>query len=103
VENIYKLPHGHAVAIGIKAACLISEELLEFRETARVTALLEQYGLPTDLHADPEKILGVMRMDKKKTRDTMNYVLLEKIGKAVVRPIPMKQLEKLIYSISRAR
>jgi 3-dehydroquinate synthase len=103
VENIYALPHGHAVAIGIKAACLISEELLEFKETARVTALLEKYGLPTDLHTDPGRILEIMRMDKKKTREIMHYVLLEKIGKAVVKPIPMKQLEKLIYSISRAR
>ena len=103
VENIYELPHGHAVAIGIKGACLISEELLNFKETARVTDLLEKYGLPTDLHTDPGKILEIMRMDKKKTRDIMNYVLLEKLGKAVVKPIPMKHLEKLIYSISRAR
>lgn len=103
VENIYHLPHGHAISIGIKAACLISEELLDFKETARVTALLEKYGLPTDLHADPGKIMELMRMDKKKTRDIMNYVLLDKIGKAVIKPIPMNQLEKLIYSISRAR
>jgi len=103
VENTYKLPHGHAVAIGIKAACLISEELLDFKEAARVTALLEKYGLPTDLHMDFGKIMELMRMDKKKTRNIMNYVLLQKIGHAVVKPIPMKQLEKLIYSISRAR
>ncbi len=45
VENIYELPHGHAVAIGMKAACLISEEMLDFKETARVTDLLEKYGL----------------------------------------------------------
>lgn len=32
VENIYELPHGHAVAIGIKAASLISEELLNFKK-----------------------------------------------------------------------
>jgi len=44
-----------------------------------------------------------MRMDKKKTRDTMHYVLLEKLGKAVIKPIPMVQLEKLLYSIARAR
>ncbi len=49
VENIYKLPHGHAVSIGIKAACLISEELMDFKETARITGLLEKYGFPTDL------------------------------------------------------
>jgi 3-dehydroquinate synthase len=103
VENVYHLPHGHAISIGIKAACLISEEMLNFKETARVTNLLQQYGLPIDIPVDFGKVIEIMRMDKKKTRDTMHYVLLEKIGKAVIKPIPMTQLEKLLYSIARAR
>ena len=103
VENVYHLPHGHAISIGIKAACLISEEMLNFKETARVTNLLQQYGLPIDIPVDFGKVIEIMRMDKKKTRDTMHYVLLEKLGKAVIKPIPMVQLEKLLYSIARAR
>lgn len=103
VENVYNLPHGHAVSVGIKAACLISEEMLNFKETARVTNLLQQYGLPIDVPVDFAKVIEIMRMDKKKTRDIMHYVLLEKLGKAVIKPIPMNQLEKLLYSIARAR
>jgi 3-dehydroquinate synthase len=103
VENVYHLPHGHAISIGIKAACLISEEMLDFKETARVTNLLQQYGLPIDVPVDFGKVVEIMRMDKKKTRDTMHYVLLEKLGKAIVKPIPMSHLEKLLYSIARAR
>jgi 3-dehydroquinate synthase len=103
VENVYHLPHGHAISIGIKAACLISEEMMSFKETARVTSLLVQYGLPIDIPVDFSKVIEIMRMDKKKTRDIMHYVLLEKIGKAVIKPIPMTQLEKLLYSIARAR
>jgi 3-dehydroquinate synthase len=103
VENVYKLPHGHAISIGIKAACLISEEMLNFKETARVTNLLQAYGLPIDIPVDFGKVVEIMRMDKKKTRDIMHYVLLEKLGKAVIKPIPMHQLEKLLYSIARAR
>ncbi|HXB30712.1 MAG TPA: 3-dehydroquinate synthase [Puia sp.] len=103
VENVYHLPHGHAISIGIKAACLISEEMLNFKETARVTGLLQQYGLPIDIPVDFGKVIEIMRMDKKKTRDIMNYVLLEKLGKAVIKPIPMSHLEKLLYSIARAR
>jgi len=103
VENVYHLPHGHAISIGIKAACLISEEMLNFKETARVTSLLQQYGLPIDLPVDFGKVVEIMRMDKKKTRDIMHYVLLEKLGKAVIKPIPMAHLEKLLYSIARAR
>jgi shikimate kinase / 3-dehydroquinate synthase len=103
VENVYHLPHGHAISVGIKAACLISEEMLNFKETARVTSLLQQYGLPIDVPVDFGKVIEIMRMDKKKTRDIMHYVLLEKLGKAVIKPIPMNQLEKLLYSIARAR
>jgi 3-dehydroquinate synthase len=103
VENVYHLPHGHAISIGIKAACLISEEMMSFKETARVTNLLLQYGLPINIPVDFGKVIEIMRMDKKKTRDIMHYVLLEKIGKAVIKPIPMAQLEKLLYSIARAR
>jgi 3-dehydroquinate synthase len=103
VENVYRLPHGHAISVGIKAACLISEEMLNFKETARVTNLLQQYGLPIDIPVDFGKVVEIMRMDKKKTRDIMNYVLLEKLGRAVIKPIPMHQLEKLLYSIARAR
>jgi 3-dehydroquinate synthase len=103
VENVYHLPHGHAISIGIKAACLISEEMLNFKETARVTNLLQQYGLPIDIPVDFGKVVEIMRMDKKKTRDIMHYVLLEKLGKAIIKPIPMTHLEKLLYSIARAR
>jgi len=103
VENVYHMPHGHAISIGIKAACLISEDMLNFKETARVTGLLQQYGLPIDIPVDFRKVIEIMRMDKKKTRDIMHYVLLEKLGKAVIKPIPMSHLEKLLYSIARAR
>ena len=103
VENVYHLPHGHAISLGIKAACLISEEILNFKESARVTNLLQQYGLPIDMPVDFGKVIEIMRMDKKKTRDIMHYVLLEKLGKAVIKPIPMAKLEKLLYSIARAR
>lgn len=103
VENVYHMPHGHAISVGIKAACLISEEMLNFKETARVTGLLQQYGLPIDMPVDFGKVIEIMRMDKKKTRDVMHYVLLEKLGKAVIKPIPMSHLEKLLYSIARAR
>jgi 3-dehydroquinate synthase len=103
VENIYQLPHGHAISVGMKAACLISEEMTNFKETTRVTNLLQQYALPTDVPVDIEKVIEIMRMDKKKLREVMHYVLLDKIGRAVVKPIPMLQLEKLFYAIARAR
>ena len=41
---------------------------------------------------DKQKAFEVLKMDKKRERKEMNYVLLEKIGKGVVKSIPLKQL-----------
>jgi 3-dehydroquinate synthase len=103
VENLYALSHGQAVAIGMVAACMISEEFTDFEDTARVITLLKKYGLQTLAAFDPKEVMNILRMDKKREKDSMNYVLLNKIGQAVVRVIPIAQLEKLLQSIITAR
>jgi 3-dehydroquinate synthase len=40
-----------------------------------------------------------MKMDKKREKKEMNYVLLEKIGKGVVKAIPVNQLEEIIANL----
>ena len=97
IENMYELSHGQAVSIGITYACHISEQLTGFNETERVTSLLSKYGLPTYASFNKTKAFEILQKDKKKVRDTMNYVLLDKIGKGVIKSIPLDQLEKIIY------
>ena len=58
--------------------------------------LIEKYDLPTFADFDKQKVFEVLKMDKKRERKEMNYVLLEKIGKGIVKSIPLKQLEKII-------
>jgi 3-dehydroquinate synthase len=48
---------------------------------------------------DKKRAMEVLKMDKKKASSSMNYVLLEKIGKGTVRQIPMPQLEELINQL----
>jgi 3-dehydroquinate synthase len=103
IENLYELSHGQAISIGMVAACMISEELAGFRETDRVIDVLKKYGLPTLAEFDVKQVMEVLRRDKKKVRDTMNYVMLEKIGKGVVKAVPLNELEKLVQSIITAR
>jgi 3-dehydroquinate synthetase len=103
IENLYDLPHGHAISIGMVAACMISEEFTGFKDTDRVIAVLKKYGLPTAAAFDPKEVMNVLRMDKKRVKDSMNYILLNKIGQAVIRVIPVTQLEKLLQSIITAR
>ncbi len=103
IENVYELSHGHAISIGMVAASMISEEFTPFKETNRVMGLLKRYGLPTLAQYDPKEVMEVLRMDKKKVKDSINYVLLNKIGQAVVKVIPINELDKLLQSIITAR
>lgn len=96
LENQYELLHGQAVAIGMTYACKISEQLTGFRNTDKVVSVLEKYGLPAYARFDKQKVLTVLKMDKKREKREINYILLEKIGRAVIQPIPIKQVETFI-------
>ena len=99
LENQYELSHGQAIAIGMTYASVISQKILGFKEPGRVAALLLKYDLPTFADFDKQKVFEVLKMDKKRERKEMNYVLLEKIGKGVVKSIPLKQLEEIIQEL----
>jgi 3-dehydroquinate synthase len=99
IENMYKLPHGHAVAIGMVIACMVSESYKKFKSTGMVISVIKKYGLPVYQSFDAKKVLNVMRSDKKRIKDIINYVLLEKIGKAVVEPIPINDVANIIKQL----
>jgi len=98
LENENKLLHGHAISIGMMIACTISEEINQFNsdEKAAVKAILEQYHLPTSIQFEKQKVWQLMKLDKKRTSNTMSFILLNKIGDAIVKQIPMVQLEDLV-------
>ncbi len=99
IETQYGLMHGEAVAIGMVYASEISNQLLGFGDKETIQALINKYQLPVQIDFDKKKVFEVLVMDKKRIKKEMNFVLLEKIGKAVVVPIPLKQLEKIINKL----
>jgi 3-dehydroquinate synthase len=99
IENTYQLSHGKAVAIGMVMACTISSSYKKFKDTNRVVELIKKYGLPVHQSYNAAEVLEVMKADKKKVRDVISYVLLEKIGKAVVHPIGMNEIENIIEQL----
>ena len=98
IENIYQLPHGHAVSIGMMAACILSESINQFpiEDTKKIKKVLEKYHLPTQFTFDKQKIWEVLGMDKKRLGNSMNFIVLNKIGEAFIQPIAMNELENLI-------
>ncbi|HWC54415.1 MAG TPA: 3-dehydroquinate synthase [Chitinophagaceae bacterium] len=99
LENQYELSHGQAISIGMTYACHISEQYTGFKETSRVVNVLNKYGLPTYASFDKKKVFDVLKMDKKRERKEMNYIMLEKIGRGTIQKIPLKELEQIIAGI----
>ena len=99
LENQYELSHGQAVAIGMTYASVISEKITGFKDADRVAKLIAEYNLPTFAAFNKQKVFEVLKMDKKRERKEMNYVLLEKIGKGVVKSIPLTLLENIIQEL----
>ena len=101
IENAGKLPHGHAVSIGMVAACIISQKTNGFEkaDTKRVTALLSKYELPVSLSFDKEKTWNILVHDKKKSGTDMNFVVLHEIGKSSVIKIPLNELLQIFNNL----
>ncbi|NOT01676.1 MAG: 3-dehydroquinate synthase [Phycisphaerales bacterium] len=85
----FNLRHGECVALGLVAACWISERmgLLPGETVERVVALLARFRLPIRLPStvDESEIMNHLRRDKKFRDGNMRFVLLESPGRHVVR------------------
>ena len=91
-----RLFHGEGVAVGMVLAAEFSAHLnmLPISDAARVQHHLASVGLPTRLQdiagfqqeglADADALLALMAQDKKVKRGRLTFILLEKIGKAVI-------------------
>jgi 3-dehydroquinate synthase len=78
--------HGEAVMLGMKIAILLSAETgrLERDEKSRALGLLNLFELPGVEGIRAEEVCARISRDKKKKEGKVHYVLLEKIGKAVI-------------------
>jgi 3-dehydroquinate synthase len=80
--------HGEAVGTGMLLAARLSERVcgLPSPERSRVETLVAAAGLPTaPPRLDVARWLDLMGRDKKVERGRMRFVLLERLGRAVVR------------------
>jgi 3-dehydroquinate synthase len=95
--------HGEAVAIGMMGAAKLSHRLKLLSQDAveGQKALLQKFGLPTDcsgvLLAD---VLAAMELDKKVRGKAIQWVLLEDMGKVVIRSdVPEKEVLRVLQEV----
>ena len=103
VERINGVPHGEAVAVGMVAAANISKrlDLLTRADVNRIIQILERIHLPVRLNAPADQLLEAMRKDKKRAGSSVHFVLLDGIGRAVVREISFDALESVLRDMER--
>ena len=80
--------HGEAVAAGMVMAAELSALMghLKKTEVARLRTLLKRAGLPVAGPAlAPERLMELMALDKKAAKGRTRFIVLEAIGRAVLR------------------
>ena len=100
----YELRHGECVALGMLAACRLSQVLglVESTLVDRVAALLVRFDLPTQLERAPDTdtLLESIRKDKKAKGKTVRFVLLEDVGRPVIRDdVSPQQMREAIETL----
>ena len=98
IEKTTELPHGYAVSIGMTVASRLSVKKgkLPSEEGRRIEELLRKLNLPVDLPFDRDGLLDAMGKDKKRRGDSIDFVLLNRIGTADVEPVSMEELERVV-------
>lgn len=97
IELMENLPHGIAVVKGMNAAADISQKMgiLGNEKAKTIKQLLTSFGYDIS-YSISEKHIELLHHDKKKEDSQIRFVLLEDIGKPVIKKMPVEQITALI-------
>jgi 3-dehydroquinate synthase len=101
IERELKVLHGEAVAVGMILAARLSHSLglLKSDGVELIERLVKAAGLPSGFDLDPDEIYMNIRKDKKKRGDDIHFVLLENLGHAIVKKIPLRDLKPILHDL----
>lgn len=90
----FTISHGKAVAIGMVLAARAGEAagLTESGTAAQITGLFKANGVATDCPFPISDVCHASLGDKKRDGDIIKLIMLEKIGKAFIHPVPVDKL-----------
>ncbi|HKN02294.1 MAG TPA: 3-dehydroquinate synthase [Candidatus Binataceae bacterium] len=88
--------HGEAVAIGMAVATALSEKHggLSADEGSRLVRLIGKAGLPTEMPpgARTAEFVSALRLDKKRSENAVEFIVLERLGKATTKRLGFEQI-----------
>lgn len=102
LEHLTGIPHGHAIAVGMRMACRLSERWIGFdpAQTRRLEALLEWNLLPLSHQVDKEALFDKILKDKKRAQDSIRLVLLKHIGEPVIYPVSLAEYHNALHELT---
>lgn len=102
LEKLTGIHHGEAVSIGIVLAAKLSVKtgLLNHDEAITIESDFRDLGLAVKSPVKISELAEIMCKDKKRSGDSIDFILLERIGKAMIFTIKVKDLEGLINDLS---
>ncbi|WP_027343388.1 3-dehydroquinate synthase [Hamadaea tsunoensis] len=94
----YRWPHGHAVAVGMVYAAIVSRRTGRVDVVERTRRILTSLDLPTTYRADAwDDLLAAMRVDKKARGAALRFVLLADVGKPETVAVDDEELLRAAY------
>ena len=96
----FALSHGQAVAIGMATVVRAATKagICGGEVSGRITALLEDFGLPTKTDLPIDRLMEPMLSDKKRSGGTVSVIVPECIGRCVQRPMDGETLKNFMES-----
>lgn len=105
-EISHKVPHGEAVAAGLRVAVEISrkKKWMSGKDYREITESSAFQHLPTwakiqHWNASTENLSDLLSKDKKRKANKVNYIGLSRVGKPVIKPFPIEGLAKLSFRV----
>jgi 3-dehydroquinate synthase len=98
IEREKKVLHGQAVSVGMVMAARLSFNLglLPASDVDIIQNLIESAGLPYEMDLDPNIIFQNIRKDKKKSGEDIHFILLDGLGKTLIKTISLSELKPMI-------
>ena len=96
IEKLTACSHGKAVSAGIVFAAKLSvqKQLIQQSDLEIIKNILVRFKLPINFDLDETKLLNAMKKDKKKAGDFIHFILLTKIGNAIVENLSYNEIKQ---------
>ncbi len=88
--NFERFSHGESVGIGMLYAARVGAALgYDTGIESHIRGALVAWSLPTDMDYPADALVSVIASDKKRVGDEVKFILLEEIGTAIIKKLPL--------------